>query len=105
MLSLHGLQGGLHHFPAGAGAVAAFRQHTAEGTATGLAAVEAQHMAGDGGERRALFGTLAFDVGLQAPQRLLAATGQTVQTSPALPLWVQTWAESLEQLSAAARRG
>lgn len=43
--------------------------------------------------------------GAVAPQRLLAATGQAVQPSPALPLWVQTWAESLEQLSASARRG
>lgn len=38
------------------------------------------------------------------PRRLIEAAGLEADESPELPDWVQTWAQSLEQLSAAARR-
>ncbi len=43
-------------------------------------------------------------LGAVPPQKLLEATGQSISDSPELPLWVQTWAQSLEQLSALNRR-
>ena len=42
--------------------------------------------------------------GAIAPTVLLQATGREPMTSPELPAWVQTWAESLDQLSETVRK-